>query len=470
MDKSLKEQDVLLVREKGSNKLKIADKDGKAKTINPEDGENSDLFKINMRGNVLENFFENFIRQVKDPTRFEFFRVPAEKFQEVVQKLQEAFRNPEKSENKEFIDMHRIEPEAFLKKQGQAQEQPKVQTAASGHAIDGSRVDWSQFERLGISRDYLEKTGNLEKLLNWQKTDLLPVSIKFDDVSLHTDARLALRENPEGKLSLSVHALRKEPELDRYYFGMKFSDEDKQNLLKTGNLGRITEVQYRQGETTPVFLSIDKQTNELLAVRADRIKIPETVKGVELNEKQKKELAEGKAVWIDGMISKNGKEFSAWLQVNADKRGFEFRFDNEKQVQNQKQTNEQKDVPKTFRKKELTEDQRDSLREGKTVHVDGLVDKKGKGYSGYITLNKETGKTDFMFPKQYREAIEKGQVTPDDRHKTQVAVNSEGKTNEATKKVNKPLEKGQTQPTEKQAEKQEKQEKKEVKKSKGMKM
>ena len=94
MDKSLKEQDVLLVREKGSNELKIADKDGKAKTIKPEDGENPDLFKINMRGNVLENFFENFMRQVKDPTRFEFFRVPAEKFQEVVQKLQEAFGNP----------------------------------------------------------------------------------------------------------------------------------------------------------------------------------------------------------------------------------------------------------------------------------------------------------------------------------------------------------------------------------------
>jgi hypothetical protein len=37
-----------------------------------------------------------------------------------------------------------------------------------------------------------------------------------------------------------------------------------------------------------------------------------------------------------------------------------------------------------------------------------------------------------------------------------VEVNSEGKTNEATKKVDGPLKKGQTQPTEKQAEKQEK--------------
>jgi hypothetical protein len=167
------------------------------------------------------------------------------------------------------------------------------------------------------------------------------------------------------------------------------------------------------------------------------------------------------------MTSKNGKEFSASIQFNADKRSFEFLFDNNKS-QTQKQENGQSDVQKTFRGKELTENQRDSLREGKTVHVDGLVDKKGKGYSGYITLNKETGKTDFMFPKQYKDALAAGKVILDNRGKTQVAVNSEGKTSEVTKNVKDPLKKGQTQPTEKQAEKQKQEQK--PKKAKGMKM
>jgi hypothetical protein len=477
MNEKLKDQDILLVKEKGSNELKVAstDKDGKVKTAKPNEAENPDFLKIDKHGNALENFFENFMRQAKNPTQFEFFRVPAEKFQEVMQKLQEAFKNPDKAENKEFIDMHRVEPESFLKKQTQTQEpaqsqpQAQTQTTQSNNAIDESRVDWKQFERLGVSREMLEKTGQLDKLLNWQKTDLLPVSPKFDEFTLRTDARLALREMPDGKLSVAIHALRKEPELDRYYFGIKFSEEDKQNLLKTGNLGRVAEAEYRQGEKTPVYLSIDKQTNELVAVRTDRVKIPENIKGVQLNEQQKTDLSEGKAVWIEGMTSKAGKAFSAYLQFNADKRGFEFRFDNDrKNEQNQKQGNEQKDVPKTFRKKELNEDQRSSLKEGKTVYVDGLEDRQGKKYSGYITLSKETGKTDFMFPKQYKEALAAGKVIPDDRHKTQVAVNSEGKTSEATKKVDKPLEKGQTQPTEKQAEKQK--EKKEVKKSRGMKM
>jgi hypothetical protein len=250
--------------------------------------------------------------------------------------------------------------------------------------------------------------------------------------------------------------------------------------LKTGNLGRVVEAEYRQGEKTPVFISIDKQTKELVAVRTDKMTVPETVKGVQLNEEQKKNLSEGKAVWIENMTSKKNTPFSAYLQFNADKKGFEFRFDNAKQEQNQsqnqKQGNEQKDVPKTFRKQELNEDQRNSLREGKTVYVSGLEDKKGKQYSGYVTLDKENGKLDFMFSKAYKEAVAAGKVVPDDRHKTQVAVNSEGKTNEATKKVDKPLDKGQTQPTGKQVEKQEKKEVKakqetdKPKKSKGHKM
>jgi hypothetical protein len=97
MNENLNDQDILLVREKGSNELKVAntDKDGKVKQAKP-DSENPDFQKIDKNGNVLENFFENFKRQVKDPTRFEFFRVPAEKFKEIVRKLQEAFKNPNK--------------------------------------------------------------------------------------------------------------------------------------------------------------------------------------------------------------------------------------------------------------------------------------------------------------------------------------------------------------------------------------
>jgi len=92
-------------------------------------------------------------------------------------------------------------------------------------------------------------------------------------------------------------------------------------------------------------------------------------------------------------------------------------------------------VPKKFRGKELTEDQRSSLNEGKTVRIDGLVDKKGKEYGGYITLIKTSWAIEFMFPKEYKQALDAGLVTPDDRAKTPLAVTSDGKTDETARRV-----------------------------------
>ena len=62
-------------------------------------------------------------------------------------------------------------------------------------------------------------------------------------------------------------------------------------------------------------------------------------------------------------------------------------------------------------------------------------------------------------------------VTPAAENRTQVAVNSEGKTNEATKQGKESLKQGQDKPTAKQKEKQDKSLKADKpKKSKGMKL
>ena len=76
----------------------------------------------------------------------------------------------------------------------------------------------------------------------------------------------------------------------------------------------------------------------------------------------------------------------------------------------------------------------------------GLKDKAGQEYNAYIKVNPEENKLDFFRfnPNKAKE------VTPANEHKTQVAVNSESKTNEATKKMDGPLKKGQNKPTEEQ--------------------
>jgi hypothetical protein len=451
MNENLKDQDVLLVKEKNSDELKVVKgintESGKLDTVSTKPENQPDFMKINKNGNVLDNFLENFNRQFKDPTHFLFFKAPADKVEETANKLQAALKNPETPENKQFLDMHKVDP--------QAQIQQKE------YAIHPDLINWEKFEKYGITRESLEKSGNMSKLLDYQKTDLMPVAMKFDDETLRSDARFSLRKQDDGTFSPSIHLIRHKPDLERPYFGIKFTEEDKQNLLKTGNLGRVVEAEFKQGEKTPILLSLDKQTNELVAFRKEWLKVPDTYKGVQLNEDQKRELGNGKAVKVEDMTSTKGTTFSADVQFNADKRYFELIFDNnKKQSQSQKQDTGQETkevrIPKNILGVDLTDKQQDTLKAGKIIYVSGMKDKEGQDFNAYIKVNTEKNKLDFFKFNPDKAKKQGEEVTPDNAHKTQVAVNSEGKTNEATKGLNEPLKQGQTKPDEKQEEQQQK--------------
>lgn len=146
MDENLKGQDVLLVKGKDSDELNVVagiDKNGNPKTVAPKQENNPDFLIIDKNGSALDNFMSNFMRQCKEPTRFEFFKAPVDKIRKVVEKLQEAFQKPDEPANKATIDMHRVKTETNAQKQ-------------SGYSIDERCVDWNQLERLGVTREILE--------------------------------------------------------------------------------------------------------------------------------------------------------------------------------------------------------------------------------------------------------------------------------------------------------------------------
>ncbi|MBS4850739.1 MAG: DUF3945 domain-containing protein, partial [Bacteroides salyersiae] len=118
-------------------------------------------------------------------------------------------------------------------------------------------------------------------------------------------------------------------------------------------------------------------------------------------------------------------------------------------------------IPKSISGIELSRQQQQDLVNDKTIFVAGLKDRRGVEYDAYIQVNHDKKKLGFYSdnPSFDRSAVK--EITPASKNRTQVAVNSEGKTNEATKKVKEPLKKGQDKPTEKQKTKQDKKEKQE---------
>lgn len=112
----------------------------------------------------------------------------------------------------------------------------------------------------------------------------------------NTDARLSLRQVNDDRLIPVIHAVRKEPELDRPFYGNTFTAEDKKALKETGNLGRIIELNIKGlDKKIPSFVSVDPKTNELVAYstkeqnqnqKQDGVRIPNKLGGVQLNDKQ----------------------------------------------------------------------------------------------------------------------------------------------------------------------------------------
>nr|WP_315155771.1 DUF3945 domain-containing protein [uncultured Flavobacterium sp.] len=454
--------DILLVFDKIKMKIQAVtgiDENGELKTV-PVDKKNQNQFmKVDKQGDFLSNFFSNFISQLKNPTQFSFFTVPENNVVNKAKELQKHIESPNE-ESAKLLSQHEVkiaEPKDYKQENQNTMETTQATAQKGENRFKPEQIDWDTLSGFGLSKEKLEKMNLLDPLLKGYKTnELVPISLNLGTAITRMDARLSLQANDQGVVVMAIHGIRKEPQMNYPFFGHEFSKEDKENLLKTGNMGRIVNLtNLKTNEQIPSIISIDRLTNEIIALRVDKIKIPEEIKGVKLNEQQKQTLSEGKALYIENMISNKGEPFSASVQFNADKRFVEFLFDRSnsgKQTQNNTKGQEQgHEVPKTIRGKELTKDEYQKFKEGQTIYVTGLVDKQGKEYKGYLTFNQDSGKTGFSFnnPNAVKEKVQ-----PSEEHKTQTAVNSEGKTNEATKNSKEPLKSGQKNPDSKEQQEQ----------------
>ena len=286
------------------------DEKGKIKTVEPTEENRAAFLVFKKNDGLLKNFMTNLRRQFNDPTHFGVYRIVADRVGESVESLKDMLAARDMPQNKAALDSIRINPD----------ESPTQKLSA----IDPEKVDWKELECLGVSREKLEANGNLDRLLNWQKTGLISLAVPFGDTTIYTEARLALRTGADGRLSLNIHTLRREPQLDFPYMGHTFSPEEKEQLLSQGNLGKTVELSPKKGEPFRAYVSVDRLTNELVSLRADRVQIPHEIKGVRLSEEQHRALTEGRPVQVEGMLSRHGKPFDATLQVNAEKRGIEF--------------------------------------------------------------------------------------------------------------------------------------------------
>ena len=525
MAKKKSEKDVLIVRDEKTGEISVVaglDADGSPKRT-PAKAENAQSFlQFDRHGDVLDNFFKNFFRQCKEPSRFGFYRVAADQADKLLEVIKDLLKDPDG--NKEMLAPHKVDTSGYEKKvqeeqSAEKQEQPEqkqddepkkqeemeqkneqnqespqqTQGNRGYQPIDESKINWQKLEeKWGVKRDDLEKSGDLNRMLNYGKSDLVRVSPNFGGEAFELDARLSFKKDGEGNVSLVPHFIRKEQKLDDYK-EHKFSDDDRKNLRETGNLGRVVDLVDREtGEIIPSFVSIDRKTNEITDVSANKVRIPERIGKTEITKQEQDMLRAGLPVRDKLIERKDGRKFVTTLQVNVEQRGVEFvpgtgrspravqtQENKEKQAQGTENTaNTNKEQRRNtwtnadgsirpiskWSGVNFTDQQKADYAAGKAIKLENVTDKQGFHATMYIKFNPEKGR-----PYRYDTNPDNAQkVAPSNESRTQVAVNSEGKTNEATKNLKEPLLKGQTAPKDDKQQKQ--QEKPQKKNNKGMKM
>ena len=529
MAKKKDEKDVLVVRDEKTGEISVVaglNADGTPKRT-PAKAENAQSFlQFDRHGDVLDNFFKNFFRQCKEPSRFGFYRVAADQADKLLEVIKDLLKDPDG--NKELLAPHKVDTSGYEKKvqeeqSAEKQEQPEqkqddepkkqeemeqkneqnqespqqTQGNRGYQPIDESKINWQELEeKWGVKRDDLEKSGDLNRMLNYGKSDLVRVSPNFGGEAFELDARLSFKKDGEGNVSLVPHFIRKEQKLDEYK-EHKFSDDDRKNLRETGNLGRVVDLVDREtGEIIPSFVSIDRKTNEITDVPTNKVRIPERIGKTEITKQEQDMLRAGLPVRDKLIERKDGRKFVTTLQVNVEQRGVEFVPGTGKSPRTAQTQETKGDTSKsqaqggenaTQTKKEqrrntwtnedgsirpiskwsgvsFTDQQKADYVAGKAVKLENVTDKQGFHATMYIKFNPEKGR-----PYRYDTNPDNAQqVAPSNESRTQVAVNNDGKTNEATKNLREPLQKGQTNP--KDARQQQQQEKPQKKTGKGMKM
>lgn len=359
-----------------------------------------------------------------------------------------------------------------------AEQQAQTAPGVKQNLISGNDVNLQELgAKYGIDFNSMNEK-DMKALLNYGKTGLVIVKPTFGGEQIEIQARLSFRKDDNDQLQLVPHFVRNEPKLDVAYKGYTFTPEDKKNLLQNGNLGKVVDFPDKNtGELRPHFISIDRLINEIVDIPTNKVRIPDTIGKTPITKDDKRVLYSGIPLRKEIELA-NGRKFTPLLQVNVEQRGVEFVPGSTRQAQGQKQNGDKKQTAdkqeqkaegdtggqkkqqdpnhwlnedgtirrlNTYFKKELTEQQKDDYVAGKTIEIKEVPNKNGSGtYTAYVKFD-----FDKMQPRSYRNNPDLKQAKeqiPTNENKTQVAVNEQGKTNEATKHTKEPLKPGQSAP------------------------
>ena len=408
MDENVKNdaKQVMLVQNADDGRLQAVtgvDRDGNIQTADPTDQNVASLLNVNTQDSALEAFFKKFMEQAQNPVHTGIFVMT----ENALNKLIRIDFDPEILEN------YRIDPSERLQTQEQRQFEP----------LDVTKIDLADMEKKGIRMEDIEP--HLKAMSYGHKSNgLVEMNPELENgMRVSTKGRVSLEEQADGSLRVVPHYWQERPDLDAPFHGVLLDEEAKTNLMNTRHAGKVIDLELEPGKLTPCYVSIDKWTNTLEPMPVSLLEKRARIKEADLDD------ARQKAAEKNGRQETTASERQPTLTIHR--------------------TILKASVPKEAYD-QWTEAVNDPSKRAdvKAFYIKGMVkDGQGEPFNAWVKPNFERNKMDFFRWNPDRAKRQGAEVKPAVESRTQVAVNSEGKTVEAVKGVKEPLKQGQQEAT-----------------------
>lgn len=245
------EPKVLLTQgEDGKLKAIAGEEGGKLKTVDPKQ-ENADQFmKIDTNGNALENFFKKFSAQFNHPSHTGVYAVTASAVDKVAGFLDKIIRI---DHTDKALDPYRVTPDGQMQEPGQGKY----------HPLDLNKLDWKEVKKLGLSGENLQDT--LKAMDYGHKSPgLVDIKPVIDGQEFPMQARLSLEQQPDGSIKIITHPKQEQPDFEKPFMGVVFTQQDKEEFQKAGHGGRVFDLEPVAGGEKVPSLNLTRQTYQPL--------------------------------------------------------------------------------------------------------------------------------------------------------------------------------------------------------------
>ena len=452
---------VMLVQQADDGRIRAVagmDSVGNLHTVEPTQQNVADLLNVNTQDSALETFFKKFMQEAENPSHTGIF-IMAERALDNLIRL---------DFDPQTLEQYRVNPAERV----QAQEQ-------RFEPLDTSKIDLDDLAKKGIRMEDIEP--HLRAMSYGHKSNgLVDMNPELESgLRVATKGRVSLEEQADGSLKVIPHYWQEKPDLDVPFHGVLLDDEVKNNLTNGRHAGKVLDLELEPGKLTPCYISRDKWTNTLEYMPVELLEKRATIKNAELSEDRQIDFYGGGKVLLEGYTTRAGYKRDAYIQIDAAERNYEFSYDGldrkryqaeNRAIHTQRRTErdgrEAKEIGKAPELtihhmilkaavpdeayKQWSEAVKDPSKraEVKAFYIKGMVkDGQGEPFNAWVKPNFELGKMDFFKWNPDRAKRQGAEVKPAAESRTQVAVNSEGKTVEAVKGVKEPLKQGQQRPT-----------------------